>query len=561
MSQTALLSVLMAGPRLAACGLALCLLAGAPALAGEAGIVSSEPFESAFSLDDVDKPGGLAYDGRLIWVADRVRMALVGLDPATGEEADRLESPGPWPTGLAWDGRHLWVADRTTERLYGIDLQRRLTVREVPAPSGSQGMAFDGRYLWVADGKELHQVTVEDGTTIVSHRAPAWDGEGRGSDTLGLAFREGALWVSDRLRDRIYRVDAETGMVTDMLPSPGPFPSGLAFVEGGRLLIADVDGRRVDDIDVDRLAGTTVRGEARGERVEFRRRIVNRGPGELVEAHVYLALPVDGANQDLHGEPAITPEPLEIVEDRWGQRFAHVKVENLAAGESLDVTMSASATLYEVREHFDPARVGSLDEIPAEVRAYLEDASKFAIDHPSIRRHLEDALAGETHPYWMVRRIAKYIQDRMHYELVGGWNIAPTVIDRGSGSCSEYTFVFIAMCRAAGIPARYAGAIVVRGDDASTDEVFHRWAEIYLPGYGWVTYDVQAGDKPQPERQAEVLGGLSNRFLITTRGGGDSEIIGWDYNSTAHWICRGRCLVDDVHIGDWYPAVPAGARP
>jgi hypothetical protein len=221
MSKTAPFSVLMSVPRLTACLLALCLLAGVPALAGGADIASSEPFELAFSVDGVDKPGGLAYDGRLVWVADRVGLALVGVDPATGEEADRLESPGPWPTGLAWDGRHLWVADRTTERLYGIDLKRRLTVREVPAPSGSQGLAFDGQNLWVADGKELHQVTVEDGTTIVSHRAPAWDGAGRGSDTFGLAFREGALWVSDRVRDRIYRVDAETGMVTDMLPSPG----------------------------------------------------------------------------------------------------------------------------------------------------------------------------------------------------------------------------------------------------------------------------------------------------------------------------------------------------
>ena len=142
----------------------------------------------------------------------------------------------------------------------------------------------------------------------------------------------------------------------------------------------------------------------------------------------------------------------------------------------------------------------------------------------------------------------------MEYELAGGWNIAPTVIERGTGSCSEYTFVFIAMCRAAGIPARYVGAIVVRGDDASTDEYFHRWPEVYLPGHGWVPFDAQGGDKPEPERQAAAYGGLENRFLITTTGGGGSDIIGWDYNTTARWTCRGRCLVEETSIGDWYPA-------
>ena len=152
-------------------------------------------------------------------------------------------------------------------------------------------------------------------------------------------------------------------------------------------------------------------------------------------------------------------------------------------------------------------------------------------------------------------------RDQGRPELVGGWNIAPTVIDRGSGSCSEYTFVFIAMCRAAGIPARYTGALVIRGDDASTDEVFHRWAEVYLPGYGWVPYDVQAGDKPTPEKQGEAFGDLPNRFLITTLGGGGSRYIGWDYNSTARWSCRGRCDVADLHLGDWFPDKAQPVKP
>ena len=48
------------------------------------------------------------------------------------------------------------------------------------------------------------------------------------------------------------------------------------------------------------------------------------------------------------------------------------------------------------------------------------------------------------------------------------------------------------MCRAAGLPARYVGAIMIRGDDASTDEVYHRWPEVYLPGYGVVLVAARA---------------------------------------------------------------------
>lgn len=518
---------------------------------GEDGGGEAEPIEKLFALE-IEKPGGLAFDGELLWVTDRVGMRLVGLDPRTGRQKKELTAPGPWPTGLAFDGELLWVADKQRNKLFGVRTSTRIVERDLPAPSNPLGLTFDGEHLWVADGREIHRVTREDGTTIVSFAAPAWPGEGRRKAQLGLAFHDGFLWVSDRIADRIYRVHPEQGEVVDLFPSAGPFPAGGAAVDD-RLLIVDVHGRCLRELDLEKIS-RVVRSDPRRERVVLRRRLENSGPDVLEEAHVYIAIPVSAPNQALDGEPVFSPEPDEVVTDRWGQRFAHWKTEEMRPGQTLDVKMTVRATLFSVRHHIVPGEVGGLRSIPREVRKlYLADGSKFAIEHPSIAGHLEAALEGEKRPYWMVRKIARYIGEQMEYELSGGWNIAPTVIDRGSGSCSEYTFVFIAMCRAAGIPARYAGSIVVRGDDASTDDVFHRWAEVYLPGYGWVPADAQAADKPAPENRGEGLGSLGNRFVITTWGGGGSKYIGWEYNSSASWTCRGRCLVDDLHLGDWFP--------
>jgi transglutaminase-like putative cysteine protease/sugar lactone lactonase YvrE len=518
----------------------------------------AEPFSELFELT-IDKPGGMAFDGELLWITDRVGLELHGLDPNTGEEMAVVQSPGPWPTGLAFDGSLLWVADRNRNRLFGVDTKRGVVRREVESPANPLGLAFDGEYLWVADGKRLHRVTTEDGTTIVSFNAPPWSGEGRGSEQLGLAYAAGGLWVSDRKTDRLYRVDPKKGEVLDLMPSPGPLAAGLAMRDG-ELLIADVDRRRIDSLSTAAVP-QTVRHDPRDEIVVLRRQLINRGPGTLEEAEVFVAIPKDAANQKIAGAPRFEPRPDAIVEDRWGQKFARFVARDLVPGESLDLTMTVEAKLFAVRRHIDPSSVGGFDDIPEDAKAYLADGSKYALEHPSIKRHLKAAVEDETELYWMLRKIARYIQERMHYELVGGWNIAPTVIDRGSGSCSEYTFVFISMCRAAGIPARYAGAIVIRGDDASTDEVFHRWAEVYLPGYGWVPFDVQAGDKPTPEKQGEAFGNLPNRFLVTTLGGGGSEYIGWDYNSTARWSCRGRCDVADLHLGDWYPDRKQAEKP
>ena len=145
------------------------------------------------------------------------------------------------------------------------------------------------------------------------------------------------------------------------------------------------------------------------------------------------------------------------------------------------------------------------------------------------------------------------MRNALEYKLEGGWNVAPVVLQRGTGSCSEYTFSFIALCRAAGLPARYVGAIVVRGDDASFDDVFHRWPEVYLPNYGWVPMDPQGGDKPLARDRALNIGNLSNRFLITTQGGGDSEYIGWTYNSAETYTCDAQVKVEIETFGEWEP--------
>ena len=137
--------------------------------------------------------------------------------------------------------------------------------------------------------------------------------------------------------------------------------------------------------------------------------------------------------------------------------------------------------------------------------------------------------------------------------MVGGWDVPEVVLKRGSGSCSEYTFSFVALCRAAGLPARYQGSIVVRGDDASIDESFHRWAQIYLPRYGWVPVDANAGDKPSPADQCRGFGGLSNRFLITTQSGGDSEYLRWGYNSFSSYQATGYCKIEEDNFGLWEP--------
>jgi transglutaminase-like putative cysteine protease len=109
----------------------------------------------------------------------------------------------------------------------------------------------------------------------------------------------------------------------------------------------------------------------------------------------------------------------------------------------------------------------------------------------------------------------------------------------------------IAMLRAAGVPARYVGSVVVRGDDVSFDDVFHRWVEFYLPGYGWVPADPSRGDKDDSRSRAAAFGWIENSLLVTTEGGGGSEFLGWGYNTGESYTTAGRAEVKVETIADW----------
>ena len=65
---------------------------------------------------------------------------------------------------------------------------------------------------------------------------------------------------------------------------------------------------------------------------------------------------------------------------------------------------------------------------------------------------------------------------------------AAHALEIGRGVCQDHAHLFIACCRAAGIPARYVSGYVDPGH--SDQAASHAWAEVWIEGEGWVSVDV-----------------------------------------------------------------------
>lgn len=493
-------------------------------------------------------PTGLAWDGKYLWVADLKTDTLYAINPDNGKVAKSLSAPTFRPLGLAFDGEALWCVDGEEERLYRIRPEDGLVTRTFESPAEKPtGLAWDGQYLWLASrsANEIHQISPEDGTTIVSFKAPA-------RYPQGLAWDGKYLWAADRISNRIYMISPQKGEVINMFDAPAPYADGLAW-DGKNLWNADFQSDSLYCIAIGE-GDLVKKKDAKKERVEFTHELRNYGPGTVETYDIYIAVPHDLVNQQLLKEPAFSPEPTDFVTDQWGQKVAHYRITDNPAGSFGRMSMTVEVELWDTRHFVFPEKVGGLEDVPKDIRElYLADDEKFDMKNPVIQDAVKAAVGDEKNPYWIMRKIFRYVIDHMEYKLAGGWNTAPAVLERGNGSCSEYTFVFLSMCRAAGLPARYAGSIAIRGDDASLDDVFHRWAEVYLPNYGWYPVDPSGGDSSSPEGQAEYIGHIANRYLITTLGGGNSKYLSWTYNSDEKWTSKGKCKIYVEHIGEWSP--------
>ena len=490
---------------------------------------------------------GITFDGHYLWLADYKTDSLYQIDPSSGKIVHKISSPGFWPMGLAWDGKYLWNVDKMQKKIFQVDPKDGTIINIFDAPSGDpEALTWDGKTLWVSDARHnrIMSLDMNDGTAVLRFQGPA-------RRVNGLTFDGKYLWASDRLMNELYMIDPATGEVILITDSPGPYPRGLAY-DGKYLWCVDFQNDSLYQIvrkdnekfrlKNPRKAVITLTHEVRGF-----------GSGTMRNLDVFFAIPENFAQQKILNIQFM-PKKFKSVLDRWGQPVAWINYKDLKANFDVQTVMKVRANISAIDYFIFPEDVGTLKDIPKNIlQLYTQNGTKYMLEDAYIKKLAKQIVGNETNPYWMARKIYDYVREHLTYKLEGGWNVAPVVLKRGTGSCSEYSISFIALARAAGLPARFVGSIVVRGDDASMDDVFHRWPEVYLPHYGWIPFDPEGGDQPLPRDQARFIGHLSNRFLLTTHGGGDSKYLGWYYNYNQHFLCDPKLQIKIETFAEWQP--------
>lgn len=110
-----------------------------------------------------------------------------------------------------------------------------------------------------------------------------------------------------------------------------------------------------------------------------------------------------------------------------------------------------------------------------------------------------------------VKKIYSYVTENLEYAGLRQKQLgAVKALQSKKGDCSEYSDLFVALCRAKEIPARVVTGYTVRFDKMPPK---HHWAEVYLQRYGWVPFDPSWGDVQNTVARASTFETLSPRYI------------------------------------------------
>lgn len=94
---------------------------------------------------------------------------------------------------------------------------------------------------------------------------------------------------------------------------------------------------------------------------------------------------------------------------------------------------------------------------------------------------------------------------------------AAEALSLGEGVCQDHAHALCAVARSQDMPARYVSGYLFATDDGTPHEAAHAWAEIWVPGLGWVGFDPANACCPD-ERYIRLGSGHDSRGAAPIRG-------------------------------------------
>ena len=245
------------------------------------------------------------------------------------------------------------------------------------------------------------------------------------------------------------------------------------------------------------------------------------GTGESARIKMYI--PEDTERQLIYNEHFDNDGmELSVQDDRSGNRRGVWRATVLEGSKRILYTFSvrASSRKYSFPEDLKVPD-DAAESYPQEVHTWLDESEYIQCGTPEIRKQLRKLSRKRTKISVVVRNIYDFVSEDIEYVTETGSKDALKTLEEGRADCGGKSRLFVALCRAYGIPSRLVGGLILtRG----IKHVTHVWAENYIDGK-WIPFDTVNGHYAfLPDNYLELYRG--DYFLIRHKG---LSKVGWLY--------------------------------
>ncbi|MBQ2644392.1 transglutaminase domain-containing protein [bacterium] len=213
--------------------------------------------------------------------------------------------------------------------------------------------------------------------------------------------------------------------------------------------------------------------------------------GNLYDVTLTIKLPSDVPQRQKILSLSVNPTPKEIV-TKNGEKYALIYIPR--PSNQVTVSISGEAMVRTYNLNIAQKINKNIDTLLTDddISYYLRPEQNIETNSKLIKSVARKKIPTATNKIDTVKNIFDFVVNYMTYDFreTGKDKGAVASVQSGRGVCEEFADLFVALCRAKGIPARVVEGFDLPFIDDRRDKFGgHAWAEVYFPEYGWVTFD------------------------------------------------------------------------
>lgn len=251
-------------------------------------------------------------------------------------------------------------------------------------------------------------------------------------------------------------------------------------------------------------------------------------PGKTYAMSLVVLIPKSIQGRQKILSRTFSPEPSRIFHANDND-YAEFVFRRPERHENIIISVKAELFRYDLQTA--KTRAAEKPREDERLENFLGNERYIECDNDEIRQIAKD-IKGENE-LEVIKGIYDYVLDNMRYVVNGKLDKGALVaLEQGKGDCTEYSDLFVALCRARNIPARVISGYTVRTD---VDTAKHNWVEVYMKDCGWVPIDPTAGDMGNTMFRNRAFARMRPVYIYFSHIRNDSVLKNHNFGAYTYW--------------------------